>query len=204
MILGRVRATNMESIPVGSRLRPPFSSLFRPLCQADALKLLLVVVTLVVYLRTYRFDFVSLDDPVFVTANEHVRNGLSLDGFRWAFGSSYHSNWMPLTRLSHMLDATFYGSWAGGYHLTNVVLHAANVLLVFGLFIAATGSALRSAFVAAVFAVHPLHVESVAWITERKDVLSLFFGLLSLSAYVRYAQARRLAPYAPLDNLFRR
>src|SRR5580704_13007181 len=175
-----------------TRLRLSFSSpRFRPLCQADCLKVLLVAVTLVVYLRTCRFEFVSLDDPGFVTANEHVRNGLSLHGIRWAFGSSYHSNWMPLTRVSHMLDATIYGSWAGGYHLTNVVLHVANVLLVFGLFRTATGHALRSAFVAALFAVHPLHVESVAWITERKDVLSLFFGLLSLWCYVRSAKRRQ-------------
>jgi protein O-mannosyl-transferase len=187
----------MAFFSAGTRLSLPFSSLrCRPVCQADALKLLLVAVTLVVYLRTCRFDFVSLDDPVFVTANAHVSNGLSLDSVRWAFGSSYHSNWMPLTRLSHMLDATIYGSWAGGYHLTNVVLHVANVLLVFELFRTATGSPLRSAFVAALFAVHPLHVESVAWITERKDVLSLFFGLVSLSAYVHYAQTRRGAPYA--------
>jgi protein O-mannosyl-transferase len=187
----------MAFVSAGTRLHLLFSRLrSRGLGREDALKLLLVAVTLVVYLRTCWFDFVSLDDPVFVTANEHVRNGLNLDGIRWAFASSYHSNWMPLTRLSHMLDATIYGPWAGGYHLTNVVLHVANVLLVFGLFRTATGYALRSAFVAALFAVHPLHVESVAWITERKDVLSLFFGLLSLSAYVRYAQTRRVTPYA--------
>jgi tetratricopeptide (TPR) repeat protein len=160
------------------------------------LKLLLVAVTLVVYLRACSFGFVSLDDPVFVTTNVHVRNGLNLDGIRWAFGTIYHSNWVPLTWLSLMLDATIYRSWAGGYHLTNVLLHVANVLLVFRLFTTATGLPLRSAFVAALFAVHPLHVESVVWITERKDVLSLLFGLLSLCAYVRYAQTRRIAPYA--------
>ena len=92
-----------------------------------------------------------------------------------------------------MVDATLYGSWPGGHHLANVVLHVANVLLVFALFARATGNSWRSAFVAALFAVHPLHVESVAWIAERKDVLSLFFGLLALYAYVRYVQRQRIA-----------
>jgi protein O-mannosyl-transferase len=185
----------MAGTGAGTRLGMPLRLRFRPLRREDALKLLLVAVTLIVYLRVCTFDFVSLDDPVFVTANAHVTSGLNPDSIRWAFGTSYHSNWIPLTWLSLMLDATIYGTWAGGYHLTNVCFHVVNVLLIFGLFTRATGQPLPSAFVAGLFAVHPLHVESVAWITERKDVLSLFFGLLSLSAYVDYAQTRRSLPY---------
>ena len=113
---------------------------------------------------------------------------MSAKDIAWAFGTFYDCNWIPLTWMSLMLDATLYGTWPGGHHLVNVLLHAANVLLVFAVLLKATGKTGQSAFVAALFAVHPLHVESVAWIAERKDVLSLFFGLAALYAYVGYAQ----------------
>lgn len=153
--------------------------------------LLLIAVTLAVFARTASFGFVVFDDPNYVTGNPHVLDGLSLRTVRWAFSRIHDCNWIPLTWLSLMLDATIYGHWAGGYHVTNILLHVANVLLAFAFLNGATGQPLRSAFVAALFAVHPLHVESVAWISERKDVLSIFFGLLALCAYVRYTASRR-------------
>jgi protein O-mannosyl-transferase len=128
-----------------------------------------------------------------VSENRQVLTGLSSSGFRWAFAGFHDANWIPLTWLSLMADATFYGARPGGYHFTNVLLHCANVLLVLSLLSRLTSDPLRSAFVAGLFAVHPLHVESVAWIAERKDVLSLFFGLLSLNAYVAYAQRGRFS-----------
>jgi protein O-mannosyl-transferase len=151
----------------------------------------LILLTAVVYGRACGFGFVAVDDGRYVAKNVHVQGGLSTRNVGWAFTTLYDGNWFPLTWLSLMADASLYGPYAGGFHLTNIVLHVLNVLLVFGLLTAATGSQLRSALVAALFAVHPLHVESVAFVSERKDVLSLFFGLLSLLAYVRFAQRGR-------------
>ncbi len=147
---------------------------------------LLVGLTLAVYSQVGRFGFIPIDDNLYVTEEAHIRNGLSAKDLAWAFGTFYDCNWIPLTWMSLMLDATLYGTWPGGHHLVNVLLHAANVLLVFAVLLKATGKTGQSAFVAALFAVHPLHVESVAWIAERKDVLSLFFGLAALYAYVGY------------------
>jgi hypothetical protein len=155
------------------------------------LGLLLIVVTLAVYARAVRYGFVVFDDPRYVTDNPHVPDGLSVRGIRWALRNVHDSNWIPLTWISLMLDGAIYGRWAGGYHATNILMHMTNVLLAFVFFTWATGKTLRSAFIAGLFAVHPLHVESVAWITERKDVLSILFGLLSLCAYVRYSRRRR-------------
>jgi cytochrome c-type biogenesis protein CcmH/NrfG len=160
------------------------------------LGVLLIALTLAVYWPAVRFGFVVFDDPRYVTDNFYVMSGLSLRGIRWAFTTFHDSNWIPLTWLSLMLDATLYGRWAGGFHATNILLHVANVLLVFLCLTSATGRTWRSAFVAALFAVHPLHVESVAWISERKDVLSMFCGLMSLCAYLRYARGGRLASLA--------
>jgi protein O-mannosyl-transferase len=157
------------------------------------LGLLLIAVTLAVYSRAVRYGFVVFDDPKYVTENLHVPDGLSVRGIRWACSTFHDSNWIPLTWISLMLDATVHGCRASGYHATNILLHAANVLLAFVFFTWATGRTLRSAFIAALFAVHPLHVESVVWIAERKDVLSMLFGLLSLCAYARYALRRRNA-----------
>jgi protein O-mannosyl-transferase len=150
--------------------------------------LLLGTVTICVYWPATQCAFVNFDDDLYVTANPYVQGGLTLASLKWAFLNSVASNWHPLTLLSHMLDCQFYGPNPWGHHLTNVVFHALNTVLVFLLFQQMTGAKWRSAFVAVVFAVHPLHVESVAWVSERKDVLSGFFGLLSLLFYVRYAQ----------------
>lgn len=157
------------------------------------LGLLLLALTLAVYGQAVRFGFLPFDDPSYVTENFHVLRGLTQPGAHWALTKVHDSNWVPLTWLSLMLDTTLYGPRAAGFHATNIALHVVNVLLVFALFRQATGRTLSSAFVAALFAVHPLHVESVAWIAERKDVLSMFFGLLSLWAYVRAVQRQRPA-----------
>ncbi len=149
--------------------------------------MLLVASTLAVYWQALSFSFINIDDPTYASQNPQVQAGLSLAGVRWSL-AVHDCNWIPLTWLSLMLDSTLFGIGPAGYHATNVVLHAANSLLLFLALASATGSVARSAFVAALFALHPLHVESVAWVAERKDVLSIFFGLLSLWAYVRYSR----------------
>jgi protein O-mannosyl-transferase len=161
--------------------------------RAIGLAAILVASTLAIYGQVYGFGFLDFDDPAYVPENPHVLAGLTTVGVHWAFTTVHDSNWIPFTWLSLMADASVYGTWAGGYHLTNLVLHTANVLLVFAALGRMTGDLGRSALVAAFFAVHPLHVESVAWIAERKDVLSLFFGLASINAYLAYCQDRRAA-----------
>jgi tetratricopeptide (TPR) repeat protein len=133
-------------------------------------------------------DFVSFDDGLYVYQNPMVRKGLSLDGLRWAFTTFYAANWHPLTWLSHMLDVSLFGLDAGSHHLVSLALHAGSAVLLFRLLWTGTGALGRSAAVAALFCLHPLHVESVAWIAERKDLLSTFFGMLSLLAYLEHAR----------------
>jgi len=157
--------------------------------------LLLFAVTLGIYAQVAFFDFVSYDDPSYVTENPYVTTAFTREGVAWALTNRVNGNWQPLTWLSHMLDAATFGSWAGGHHLVSALLHALNAALVFWVLAAATGALWRSALVAALFALHPLHVESVAWISERKDVLSAFFALLSMWAYVRYTRAPSPALY---------
>ncbi|MGD0208886.1 MAG: tetratricopeptide repeat protein [Verrucomicrobiota bacterium] len=174
-------------------------ALSNPVC----LCLLLAAVTLVVYWPVTRYDFVNYDDPDYFSSNTHVQAGLTSDNVGWAFCTGYASNWHPLTWLSLMLDRELSGPGPAGPHFTNLLFHLANTVLLFLLLRQLTGlrrdpsasstqaaANWRSAFVAALFALHPLHVESVAWISERKDVLSMFFGLLALWAYARYAQKR--------------
>jgi tetratricopeptide (TPR) repeat protein len=141
--------------------------------------------TLLVYAPVFRFGFVNFDDPDYVTNNPHVRNGLTMDGIVWAVTSAEAANWFPATRLSHLLDVEIFDMRPGGHHFTNAFLHACATVFLFAFLLAATGAAWPSAFVAILFAVHPLHVESVAWIAERKDVLSAFFWFLALWSYVR-------------------
>ncbi|HEY2679837.1 MAG TPA: tetratricopeptide repeat protein [Candidatus Udaeobacter sp.] len=149
----------------------------------------LVAVTWVVFGQTLAHDFVNFDDHVYVYENPLVVRGLSTEGIIAAFTHTHALNWHPLTTLSHMLDCQLYGLKAGGHHLTNVILHTISVLLLFVALTQMTGRLWQSGFVAALFAIHPLHVESVAWIAERKDVLSGLFFMLTLAAYARYAQA---------------
>jgi protein O-mannosyl-transferase len=171
---------------------------------AFSLCVLLAVVTLWVYLPVWRHGYVSYDDPVYVTGNRHVQGGLSWAGVKWAFGTGYAGNWHPVTWLSHMLDRELFGPGPMGPHGVNVGLHVVNTLLVFLVLQRLTGSLWRSAVVAALFALHPLHVESVAWVAERKDVLSGMFFLLSVLAYTSYVshKAERSLRYYLLSLFF--
>jgi len=166
-----------------------------PQCQARCLIYSgLALVTLAVYLPALHHGFVAYDDQQYVTENPRVQAGLTWAGLVWAFG--FHAgNWHPLTWLSHMVDCQLYGARAGGHHLTNVLLHVASTLLLFSVLSRMTNRMWRSAAVAALFAWHPLHVESVAWVAERKDVLCAFFWMLTLWLYVRQAAQPSLACY---------
>jgi tetratricopeptide (TPR) repeat protein len=154
---------------------------------------LLAAATLATFWPQVHHDFINYDDPVYVTLNKHVSTGLSWDNVKWAWTANCASNWHPLTLLSHMLDVQLFGLKAGGHHLVSLLFHTANSLLLLLLLRTLTGSLWRSALVAALFALHPLHVESVAWVSERKDVLSAFFFLLTLLSYTRYAHAPTLS-----------
>ena len=156
--------------------------------------IVLTALTLAVFWQVNHFDFISFDDNFYVTENTHIQSGISLDGIRWAF-SGTDKLWTPLLWFSFMLDYQFYGLNAGGYHLTNLILHILSTLLLFWLFDRMTKEIWRSAFVAALFALHPLHVESVAWIGERKDVLSAFFWMLTLCLYVYYTEKPAVRRY---------
>ncbi|MDJ0864593.1 MAG: tetratricopeptide repeat protein [Myxococcota bacterium] len=158
--------------------------------------LLLVATTFAVYADVGRQDFVGYDDPIYVTQNPHLPAGLSAAGLRWAFLEPYETNWIPLTWLSLLVSYELHGLDPAGYKWTNVALHAASALLLFWALARATGALGRSAFVAAVFALHPLHVESVAWISERKDALAGLFWMLGLCAWVRYAERPGVGRYA--------
>ena len=149
----------------------------------------LLLGAVLVFGQTVRHEFIDFDDNDFVYQNAHVSRGLTAPGIIWAFAQFHAHYWIPLSRLSAMLDCQLYGLWAGGHHLTNVLLHATTAGLLFLVLWRMTGGLWTSALVAAVFAVHPLHVESVAWVTERKDVLSGLFFVLTLAAYVRYVRS---------------
>jgi protein O-mannosyl-transferase len=164
---------------------------FRPLCSPGFICLLLALATLAVYFPVRHYGFVNYDDSGYFFSNPRVLTGLTWPNIHWAFTSGQDANWHPLTWLSLMLDATLFGTGPAAPHLTNVLLHTANSILLFLLLLRLTKAIWRSAAVAMLFAVHPLHVESVAWISERKDVLSAFFGLLALLCYVRYVELVR-------------
>lgn len=154
-----------------------------------ALLVLIAIMAGAIYLRTLAFDFVTYDDGVYVTENAHVRAGLTWSGIQYAFTTSETGTWQPLALLSHMLDCQIYGPNAGGHHATSAILHALNTFLLGLVLLRATGAAGPSLFAAAVFGLHPLHVESVAWISERKDVLSTFFFMTTLYCYARWAES---------------
>jgi Flp pilus assembly protein TadD len=159
--------------------------------RADVLILLgLAVVTFGIYAQVIGHRFITLDDRSYVEDNPMVNRGVTLAGFAWAFTTFHAGNWHPLTWISHMIDSQLFGTFAGGHLLVNALIHTANTLLLFWFLLRTTNARWSSALVAALFALHPLHVESVAWASERKDTLSTFFGLLSLIAYTRYAEAR--------------
>jgi protein O-mannosyl-transferase len=164
------------------------SSWRKTMCRPAVLFLLLALCTFVVFLPVAWQGFVNYDDSDYVTENPHVLGGLNWANVVWAFTTGHASNWHPLTWLSHMLDCQLFGSNAGPQHLVSVGFHVANTMLLFLLLRRTTGALWRSALVAALFALHPLHVESVAWASERKDVLSAFFFLLTIGAYVSYVE----------------
>ena len=157
--------------------------------------LLLIVTTLAVYWQVTNHEFINYDDNVYVSENPHVQSGLTGEAVSWAFTTTRAGNWHPLTWLSHILDIQLYGLSSRGHHLTSVFLHIANTILLFLTLRWITGSVWRSAFVAGLFALHPLHVESVAWVAERKDVLSTFFWMLTVLAYVSYVRVPRIKNY---------
>jgi protein O-mannosyl-transferase len=163
---------------------------------------LFALLVLVVFSPALSADFVNYDDPEYLLGNQMVRQGLSAAGFAWAFTTSHAYNWHPLTWLSHMLDVQMYGMNPLGHHLTSVLFHLANSLLLFAFLRKTTGATWRSLCVAALFALHPLHVQSVAWVSERKDVLSTFFWLLTMLAYALYAENRQPVRYLALLGLF--
>ena len=153
-----------------------------------AICLLLVLGTLALYWPVTRHEFVNYDDTDYVTQNAYVQAGLSAKSIAWAWSSEVARNWHPVTMFSHMLDCQLFGLKPGGHHFTSLLLHTANSVLLFLLLRWLTGATWRSALVAALFAFHPLHVESVAWVAERKDVLSMFFFLLTIWAYTAYVR----------------
>src|SRR5438552_3759870 len=165
--------------------------------RSDFLILLgLAVVTFGIYAQVMGHQFITLDDDSYIKENPVVNRGVTLAGLAWAFTTFHQANWHPLTWIAHMIDSQLFGMFAGGHLLVNALIHAANTLLVFWFLLRTTRARWSSALVAALFALHPLHVESVAWASERKDTLSTFFGLLSLIAYVRYAEVPSIRRYA--------
>jgi len=188
---GRLAASQRDS-HMGRRLKQP----------AIVGCLVLAVLTLALYSPVRKHSFINFDDQSYVVKNVHVRAGLTWSTFTWSLTSIEESNWHPLTWLSHALDWELYGLNAGGHHFTNVLLHACNVLLLFLLLSWFTGNAWRSFLVAALFAVHPLNVESVAWVAERKNVLSALFFLLATGAYGWYAQKPSIQRYLTVAALF--
>lgn len=169
----------------------PATSFARP----GLITVALLVLTVAAYYSVGSFDFTTFDDPQYVVENEHLAQGLTWSGVKWAFTTGHASNWHPLSWLSHMVDVQIFGLQPGPHHLVNLFFHVLNTLLLFGLLYRTTGAAGRSALVAALFAVHPLHVESVAWISERKDLVSTLFFLSTLWAYVSYARRPALHRY---------
>jgi len=157
--------------------------------------LCLVAAVIVTYLPVIHSDFVGYDDELYVTENKQVQEGFSSESLKWAFATFHSANWHPLTWLSHMLDCELYGLNPAGHHWTQVEFHIVNTVLLFFILFKMTGALYKSAFVAALFALHPLHVESVAWVSERKDLLSTFFGLMMIFAYHRYVKTSDFKNY---------
>ena len=166
--------------------------------------LFLVITTLAVYWKVTNHEFLNYDDNFYITENYHVQSGLNISGLIWSLtsGTMVSNYWHPLTWLSHMLDFQLYGMNAGGHHMTSLLFHITNTVLLFFILRKMTGDTWQSGFASALFAIHPLHVESVAWVAERKDVLSTFFWLLTMWAYFRYVEKPELIRYVMLLFLF--
>ena len=164
--------------------------------------LFLTATCLIAFWQVMQCDFIDYDDHVYITKNIHIRDGITKQAIQWAFTTVDAANWHPLTWMSHMLDVQLFGFNPHWHHLTNLLFHIANVLLLFFVLQRMTKTLWQSAFVAALFALHPLHVESVAWVAERKDVLSTFFWMLTLVAYSYYAERPRLKSYLAVIAFF--
>ncbi|MGO9139741.1 MAG: tetratricopeptide repeat protein [Syntrophales bacterium] len=174
----------------------------KPIHRDLVISFFLVLITAAVFWQVSGFDFVRYDDDKYVTENRHVQAGLTRGDITWAFVSVYANNWHPLTWLSHMLDYQLFAGNPAGHHVTNLFFHIINTLLLFFVLKRMTDLPWRSALVAALFAIHPLHIESVAWVAERKDVLSTFFFMLTLWAYVRYVERPGIYRYLPILLFF--
>ena len=196
--MGKRKRSSARESPAASRTAQTGPWFARPIVVASAL----VALNLFVYASVRHFHLVNWDDSTYVTDNPTVLGGLSWSSAWWALTTGHSPYWHPMTWLSHLLDVTLFGTDAGMYHVTSLILHIANTLLVFELFRRMTGATGRSAFVAAVFAAHPLHVESVAWVAERKDVLSTFFWMLTMLAYVSYVRRPAWPRYLAMLALY--
>src|SRR2546430_168117 len=170
--------------------------------QFVGVSIFLVAVTWAVFGQTVGHQFINYDDPLYVLDNGHVRAGLTWRGITWAFTHVHSQNWHPLTTMSHMLDCQLFGVNPGAHHLVNVFFHSVAAVLLFVCLAQITGRIWLSGFVAAVFAIHPLRVESVAWISERKDVLSGVFFVLTLIAYAAYTRKQSIGRYLMMSILF--
>lgn len=203
---GRKASRKQRGAPAPKSKGPPPapSTLARSIAAGRAgwVSLALVAVTLVAYAGVWQNGFVSWDDPYYVSENPHVLSGLTWNGVVWAFTSTQGANWHPVTWLSHMMDVQLFGPDPGMHHAVSLVLHVVNTVLLFGVLHRMTGALGRSAFVAAIFAVHPLHVESVAWAAERKDVLSTLFWMLTIAAYLAYVERPHWRRYLLLAVVF--
>ncbi|MGD0398957.1 MAG: tetratricopeptide repeat protein [Syntrophobacteraceae bacterium] len=164
--------------------------------------LLLTAAAIIAFQQLSQCDFINYDDDVYVTENIHIQDGITAQAIRWAFTTGYAANWHPLTWMSHMLDVQLFDLKPRWHHLTNLLFHIANTLLLFCIFHRMTKAPWKSAFVAALFAIHPLHVESVAWVAERKDVLSTFFWMLTMVSYIHYVEQPRLKNYLAIFIFF--
>jgi protein O-mannosyl-transferase len=162
----------------------------------------IVLITLTVFSPVAWHDFISFDDDVFVYANTHIASGLTLEVVRWAFTTSHEANWIPLSMLSHALDVQVFGMNPAGHHVVNLLLHVASSCMLYLSLKRATAAPWKSAVVAFLFALHPLHVESVAWVAERKDVLSMFFGMLTIYLYQRYTEKQGIGRYCAALGCF--
>ncbi len=180
-----------EPNPGTNETAPGRSGKFRGPLLTAGIGVVLAAIIFTAFWSVVHSDFIKLDDRQYVVENPHLAGGLTWQNVKWALGADYASNWHPITWLSHMLDVQLFGLAPGGHHFVSLLLHTANALLLFGLLLRITGTVWRSAMVAALFALHPLHVESVAWVAERKDVLSTFFLMLTLLTYTRYAETAR-------------
>lgn len=156
--------------------------------QSILVVLMLIILTLGVYWPVQNYEFINYDDSIYIIKNSNIQTGNTLDGFWWAFSNKYFDLWTPLAYISFIFDYLLFGFNAGGYHWTNVIIHILNIILLYFLFKNLTGAVWRSAFVAAMFAIHPINIESVAWVSERKNVLSTFWGMLTMLFYVWYVK----------------